>query len=553
MKTTLTIVLSILSFCAFAQAPQGFTYQAVATNNNGFELVEQNISVRVSILSESSTGVEQWIETHSTTTDGFGLFTITIGQGTSTGSGVQSSFSEIDWGASEHHLKIEMDVDGGSDYQLLGISQLMSVPYALYAESSGTPGPEGPEGPPGEPAAPVDYDSLATIISADSSFTANFSGGSGNFGSIGLVTSEDLCLNVQTVIQLPDNDDYTSIGTILIDDESNIYISSYGDSEIILSKFDENSNLLWSKSIPNINIEQIELNNNNNIIISGSSNGSGMQSITIDGITVTGHGYFIDINAVTGNCNWIYAQVIGCSSYPDRKFVLDDNYLYFLLKSCTTQNYETIKIAKVDLSTGLLNSTSDGGLNNIQKLGIYDNKIIGTCYCYAWPSYYNRAYIFDANTLQQIGDEIPILDTYTRDIVSDSTGAYLFIGDQSGVSILKFDGTSITHAGDIPHETLTSHSSTNIEIMSIYGVNQVTFNNSVHATGYGAGSAFIGNYHFDPDNVTNPYNLTVLSTLSINQFSASQNGKRVVMFYTFQSICINNVFYPGDEYYIIIL
>ena len=180
MKNLLTFYCLIISFCAFAQAPQGFTYQAVATNNNGFELVEQNISVRVSILSESSTGVEQWIETHSTTTDGFGLFTITIGQGTSTGSGVQSSFSEIDWGASEHHLKIEMDVDGGSDYQLLGISQLMSVPYALYAESSGTPGPEGPEGPPGEPAPPVDYDSLATILASDSTFINYF----GNNGSL---------------------------------------------------------------------------------------------------------------------------------------------------------------------------------------------------------------------------------------------------------------------------------------------------------------------------------------------------------------------------------
>jgi hypothetical protein len=119
-----------------AQVPQGFTYQAVATDNNGLELVTQSISVRVSILSESSTGVEQWIETHSTTTDGFGLFTITIGEGTSTGNGAQSSFSDIDWGASVHYLKIEMDVNGGSEYQLLGISQLMSVPYALYSNST---------------------------------------------------------------------------------------------------------------------------------------------------------------------------------------------------------------------------------------------------------------------------------------------------------------------------------------------------------------------------------------------------------------------------------
>ena len=135
MKYLLSIYL-LLPCLLIAQVPQGFTYQAVATDNNGLELVEQNISVRVSILSESSTGVEQWIETHSTTTDGFGLFTITIGEGTSTGNGVQSSFSDIDWGGSEHYLKIEMDVNGSSDYQLLGTSQLMSVPYALHAGTS---------------------------------------------------------------------------------------------------------------------------------------------------------------------------------------------------------------------------------------------------------------------------------------------------------------------------------------------------------------------------------------------------------------------------------
>jgi len=219
MKNLLTFYCLIISFCAFAQAPQGFTYQAVATDNNGLELVEQNVSVRVSILSESSTGVEQWIETHSTTTDGFGLFTITIGEGTSTGNGVQSSFSDIDWGASEHHLKIEMDVDGGSEYQLLGISQLMSVPYALYAESSGTPGPEGPEGPQGEPAAPVDYDSLATILASDSTFINYFdNNGSLSFGErIPLdITFSNVDWNQNETIQYQATDDGFLCGIVYL-------------------------------------------------------------------------------------------------------------------------------------------------------------------------------------------------------------------------------------------------------------------------------------------------------------------------------------------------
>ncbi|MCS5663424.1 MAG: hypothetical protein NZ604_03960, partial [Flavobacteriales bacterium] len=84
MKKLIYLFL-LLPLLTFGQAPQGFTYQAVATDDNGLELVEQNVSVRVVILSESSSGTEQWIETHSTTTDGFGLFTITIGEGTSTG------------------------------------------------------------------------------------------------------------------------------------------------------------------------------------------------------------------------------------------------------------------------------------------------------------------------------------------------------------------------------------------------------------------------------------------------------------------------------------
>ena len=53
-----------------------------------------------------------------------------------------------------------------------GTQQFMSVPYALYAESSGTPGPQGEIGQ-GEPADPVDYDSLANILSVDSPFLAS--------------------------------------------------------------------------------------------------------------------------------------------------------------------------------------------------------------------------------------------------------------------------------------------------------------------------------------------------------------------------------------------
>ena len=96
MKKLLFLFL-FLPLLAFTQVPQGVAYQGVATDANGIELVNQSISIRASIVSASPTGTIEWQETHTTSTDTFGLFTLTIGQGTSTGNGAQSSFADITW------------------------------------------------------------------------------------------------------------------------------------------------------------------------------------------------------------------------------------------------------------------------------------------------------------------------------------------------------------------------------------------------------------------------------------------------------------------------
>ena len=164
MKKLLTISLSILSLTIMAQVPQGVGYQGVATDANGIELVNQAISIRAIVLSGSANGTIEWEESHATTTDTFGLFTLTIGQGTNTTNGLQTSFADISWGTNTYFLKIEMDVTGGSTYSNMGTNQMMSVPYALYAENTN-----------------INYDSIATILSNDSSFT-NSLGGSGSGG-----------------------------------------------------------------------------------------------------------------------------------------------------------------------------------------------------------------------------------------------------------------------------------------------------------------------------------------------------------------------------------
>jgi hypothetical protein len=169
MKNLLSLLFAI-PFIAFAQSPQGINYQAVAYDANGFELANQEISVRLGILLETADAESSYSETHQITTNNFGLFSLVISQGNST-----DDFSSLNW-ENGAFLKVEIDEDLDGDYTLMGINSFSSVPYALYAESSGTPGPEGPQG---EPADPVDYDSLASIIIADSLFTANVSGGIG--------------------------------------------------------------------------------------------------------------------------------------------------------------------------------------------------------------------------------------------------------------------------------------------------------------------------------------------------------------------------------------
>ena len=133
----LLLLLFFIPFIALAQIPQGVGYQGVATDANGIELVNQAISIRASVLSGSATGTIEWEETHATSTDTFGLFTLTIGQGTNTTNGLQTSFADISWGTNTYFLKIEMDVTGGSTYSNMGTNQMMSVPYALYAENAG--------------------------------------------------------------------------------------------------------------------------------------------------------------------------------------------------------------------------------------------------------------------------------------------------------------------------------------------------------------------------------------------------------------------------------
>lgn len=131
-RVLFSFILSMAVITGFAQTPQALNYQAVARNSSGLILPTTNINVRFSILDGSATGTVIYQETHATSTNNFGLFTLSIGKGIV----VSGNFANINWATGLRFLKVEIDPAGGSNYVLQGATQFLSVPYSLYAEKT---------------------------------------------------------------------------------------------------------------------------------------------------------------------------------------------------------------------------------------------------------------------------------------------------------------------------------------------------------------------------------------------------------------------------------
>lgn len=133
MKKLFLFLILLQSVFTMAQAPQKMAYQSVVRNASNQIVANQSIGVKISIVEGALTGTTVYSETHTTTTNANGLFTLEAGGGTPT----TGTFSAINWGNGSHYIKSEIDLTGGSNYILSGTSELMSVPYALYALNAG--------------------------------------------------------------------------------------------------------------------------------------------------------------------------------------------------------------------------------------------------------------------------------------------------------------------------------------------------------------------------------------------------------------------------------
>jgi hypothetical protein len=135
-----------MQFILVAQVPQKMNFQAVLRNANNAIIAKCVVGMRISILQGGPTGPSVYTETQTANTDYNGLVSLQIGGGVPQ----LGTFSSIDWANGPFFLKTEADPNGGASYSIIGTSELLSVPYALYAVSSGSgnglPGPVGPTG-----------------------------------------------------------------------------------------------------------------------------------------------------------------------------------------------------------------------------------------------------------------------------------------------------------------------------------------------------------------------------------------------------------------------
>jgi hypothetical protein len=133
MKKLYTLIASVvITLTVFAQAPSKMSYQAVVRDAADALVTSQAVGMQLSIVQGSVSGTVVYVETQTPTSNLNGLVSVEIGSGTV----VSGTFNSIDWSSGPYFIKTETDPTGGTTYTITGTSELMSVPYALHANTA---------------------------------------------------------------------------------------------------------------------------------------------------------------------------------------------------------------------------------------------------------------------------------------------------------------------------------------------------------------------------------------------------------------------------------
>jgi hypothetical protein len=212
----LFVFFQILLIDVFAQSPLLMSYQSVIRDAEGELVKDHSVGVRISLLQLTPDGAEVYAETHAVSSNSNGLVTLQIGGGEPEAGSIEN----IDWAAGPYFLKTETDPTGGTTYSITGISQLLSVPYALYAANGGTQGPEGPQGPQGEKGDQGDVGPQGPPGPQGEKGDQGIAGPQGNTGPPGPMGAPGTIAALNQQIIFKDDDEATGDPELLFDKET---------------------------------------------------------------------------------------------------------------------------------------------------------------------------------------------------------------------------------------------------------------------------------------------------------------------------------------------
>jgi hypothetical protein len=128
-KLLLLLLLLVTAFQGFSQT-KGISYQAVILNPkwgaNAQNNVLANTQVSIQFTVVNAANTDEYIETHTTKTDRYGMVNLLIGSGIRTSIG---DFGAIFWNGDTKKLKVGIDFSGASNFSSLSEQNLTYMPH----------------------------------------------------------------------------------------------------------------------------------------------------------------------------------------------------------------------------------------------------------------------------------------------------------------------------------------------------------------------------------------------------------------------------------------
>ena len=354
MKKLFTLIALIASITTFAQAPQGFNYQATVRNAAGDLIINQNVTFKFNIMLNTSTSLPVFSETHYVPTDDLGQVNLTVGEGTAT----TGTFADINWGNGSYYLGIELKT--GSNFVAMGTTQLLSVPYALYANSAGNSPSQGKTS--------IYLTGNITNAQAAAKIAAEFGPNTENIyiKNTNQLTSVDLsALVTVSTIEISNNSNLTSVNLnnlITIDNEFNLY-SSLGITSLSFPSLQNCTSFSMSGSnISSLSFPSLIYVNYFNLVPSYNGNNytSTITSLNFPALqTIGGNFGLYELNSLTSLTFPMLNTLLGNISINSNNAMVGNNYT----------NLTTISFPALTSCVGI--SHGDMYNNNVASGNIY--------------------------------------------------------------------------------------------------------------------------------------------------------------------------------------